>query len=174
MPKHPMLDVFECLNLHCHIQLLEVALAKEGYGHIERLGRLTERQKSKHGGCELMCTGTFAGQPARVVVKFVRDSFRKRHFDEFNSVISRVGAEKGLLIATRPSSEKFLRSMPPYSNRMIVIPGPHYVELLQKHGVGVWPDGSPNHAYLEELFRLSPIVLQKIRELKAYARSTSH
>lgn len=139
-------------KLHTKVILVQRLLGRMGFGEVRSMGRLKPSQKSKRGGHELFCRFQAGSQDATMVVKLVSDSARLRMLCELAGTMLLNRAQFGLLIATKPSSERMFRYLDRLTPlKMDLIDGPALVQLLHKHGIGIRQHGEPDFAYLERL-----------------------
>lgn len=139
-------------SLHATLLLVAKALSRSGYGDIEILDRREPRQKSRFGGCELLCRSSFANVPVRIIVKVVRDSVRVRMLDEMAGAIDRTQADFGIVVSTAdlPNTARIARRSYRKS-RVEVIDLELLTDMLFKFRIGVRPGGSPDYAYFGAL-----------------------
>ena len=87
-------------SLHATLLLTVQALSRSGFGEVQILDRRLPRQRSRLGGCELMCRAQLGTVPLAVAVKLVKDTVRTRMLDELAGAVDRTGADLGLLVST--------------------------------------------------------------------------
>jgi restriction endonuclease Mrr len=139
-------------SLHATLLLVAKALSRSGYGDIEILDRREPRQKSRYGGCELLCRSSFANVPVRIIVKVIRDSVRIRMLDEMAGAIDRTKADFGIVVSTADLSQKARAIRQTYrKSRVEVIDLELLTDMLSRYKIGVRPGGSPDYAYFSSL-----------------------
>jgi len=139
-------------SLHATLLLVAKALSRSGYGDIEILDRREPRQKSRYGGCELLCRSSFANVPVRIIVKVIRDSVRVRMLDEMAGAIDRTKSDFGIVVSTADLSQRARTVRQAYrKSRVEVIDLELLTDMLAKFRIGVRPSGSPDYAFFGAL-----------------------
>ncbi len=131
----------EC-SLHELLILTSKALTRSGFGDVQILDRRHSRQKSRHGGHELLCQTSLGTVSVSVVVKVIRDSIRVRMLDELAGTVQRMKADMGLIISPFEASPKAKSKLPSYSaSRIEVMDGAGLSQLLSRYHIGTCNDG---------------------------------
>ncbi|MBI1331274.1 MAG: hypothetical protein GC165_00170 [Armatimonadetes bacterium] len=139
-------------SLPALINLTVKVLARSGYGDIEVLGRRLNWQKSKLGGCELLCRSFIGNIELRVIVKVIRDFARTRMLDEMAGAMDRLGADLGLLVTTGKLGVSVgSKAKLHIKSRIHVVDVKLLAEMLRYYRIGVRPDGSPDYAFFGSL-----------------------
>lgn len=135
------LKLREC-SLHELLILASKALTRSGFGDVQILDRRHSRQKSRHGGHELLCQTSLGTVPVTVVVKVIKDSIRVRMLDELAGTVQRMKADLGLIISPFGASPKAKSKLPTYtSSRIEVMDGAGFSQLLSRYHIGTCNDG---------------------------------
>jgi hypothetical protein len=74
-------------------------LSCSGFGDVQIMDRRVTTEKTRFGGFEIQCVGSFAGQPLKTVVKVIPDAVRLRMLDENAGAVIRTGADLGLVVS---------------------------------------------------------------------------
>ncbi|MBS1701412.1 MAG: restriction endonuclease [Armatimonadetes bacterium] len=139
-------------SLHVQLMLVAKVLTRSGFGDVQLLGRRLRAQKSKVGGCELMCHTNLGGLPFKVIVKFINDGVRTRMLDEMAGAIDRTKADFGIVVSTEDLSPRLAKNQAQYQkSRVEVIDGKALASLLIRFKIGTRPNGSPDYAYFTKL-----------------------
>lgn len=139
-------------SLHATLLLVSKALTLSGFGEVEVLDRRTSRQKSRLGGCELMCRTSMGHVQLKIIVKVLTDSLRQRLFDELAGSSDRLRSDFGILVSTRNLSSKFASATALYQRAHLeVIDLAKLCHLLAKFKIGIRANGEPDYAYFAEL-----------------------
>lgn len=150
----------EC-SLHALLILASRALTRAGFGDVQILDRRHSRQKSRHGGHELLCQTNLGTVPVRVVVKVIRDSVRVRMLDELAGTVQRMRADLGLIISPFALSSKAAQTISLYSSsRLEAMDGPAFSRLLSSYHIGVRKEGEPDWAFFHSLEEASEKLLE--------------
>ncbi|MBS1702861.1 MAG: restriction endonuclease [Armatimonadetes bacterium] len=149
------------------LMLTQKLLTLSNYGEVLSLDRWVPRQKSRFGGCELLCTAWFGEHRATVLVKVVRDWAKVRMVSELAGTVERLGADSGILVATRPMGPKVRAEVARFARtRIEVFDAERLTDLMTRHRVGVRPDGSVDYAYWGQLHELGPKLVNSIQFLR--------
>jgi restriction endonuclease Mrr len=141
----------EC-SLHALLILVSKALTRTGFGDVQVLDRRHSRQKSRHGGHELLCQTQLGNVPLKVIVKVIRDSVRLRMLDELAGAVQRTRSDIGLIISPFPLSHRSRGLAAAYAaSRIETMDGPALAALLTSQGIGVRKGGEPDWAFFQSL-----------------------
>lgn len=153
MTAHPELaKLVRSSSLHTCLILTSKALSRSGYGDIELLGRRMPKQKSRIGGCELLCHTNLGAQPIRVIVKVIKDSVRTRMLDEMAGAIDRTRSDFGILVPMEELSGRLASVARRYErSRVEVIDIARLTEMLYRFRIGVRPNGEPDYQFFADL-----------------------
>lgn len=166
---NPQLSVaLQNSSLHVLLLILSKALSRSGYGDVQILDRRLPKQKSRHGGHELLCEATLAGRTVRVVVKVLRDSVRIRNLDELAGTVIRMKADSGLIVSpfhVTAQAKKLLSIHNPV--RLWVLDGDQLAQLLAELGIGTRGRGDVDYAYFGAMEEMSDRVLGMLSHLAA-------
>jgi len=148
--------------------LTQKVLARMGLGDVEMLDRRNSRQKSRLGGCELLCRGDLGGFPMRVVVKVIGDAIRVRMLSELAGTVDRLDADLGVIVSPHYVTAAAAKQQSRYrKSRIEIIDGLALSRLLRKFNIGVRTNGEADFAFFQGLEDISPRVLDFIqRETK--------
>lgn len=149
--------------------LIAKILTRQGFGDIQLLGRRLNAQKSRVGGCELLCQTNIGHVPIKVIIKLINDSVRTRMLDEMAGAIDRTGSDFGVVVSTEDLSPKVALNQEKYQkSRVEVIDGSQFASMLCKFKIGTRSDGSPDYAFFGELENQ----LEKVNQFLAHDRFT--
>jgi restriction endonuclease Mrr len=141
----------EC-SLHALLIIASKALTRTGFGDVQVLDRRHSRQKSRHGGHELLCQTQLGNVPLKVIVKVIRDSVRLRMLDELAGAVQRTRSDIGLIISPFPLSHRSRGLAATYAaSRIETMDGPALASLLISQGIGVRTGGEPDWAFFQTL-----------------------
>jgi len=139
-------------SLHVQLMLVAKVLTRSGFGDIQLLGRRLKAQKSRVGGCELMCHTSLGGLPFKVIIKVINDGVRTRMLDEMAGAIDRTKSDFGIVVSTEDLSPRVARNRSRYQkSRVEVIDGKALSSLLMRFKIGTRPNGTPDYAYFSKL-----------------------
>ncbi|HEY3780311.1 MAG TPA: restriction endonuclease [Fimbriimonadaceae bacterium] len=154
-------------SLNTLLSVTSKMLSRAGLGDVEILDRRKSRQKSRYGGCEILCHGYIGDFPFTVAVKVISDSIRLRMLSELAGTIDVLGADMGIIVSPHHLTLEAEKQQHRYHRRVEVIDGDRLAKLLMKHKIGVRAWGEPDYAYFEKLEEISPRMLAFIeRERK--------
>ncbi len=154
-------------SLHVLLMLVSKILTRSGYGDIQLLGRRLKAQKSRVGGCELLCQTNMGHVPIKVIIKVINDGVRTRMLDEMAGAIDRTGSDFGIVVSTEDLSPKVAKNQGKYGkSRVEVIDGTHFASMLKKFKIGIRQDGSPDYAFFGELENQ----LERVNEFLSHGR----
>lgn len=149
----------EC-SFHALLILASKALTRTGFGDVQALDRRHSRQKSRHGGHELLCQTQLGNVPFKVIVKVIRDTVRVRMLDELAGAVQRTRADMGLIISPFPLSHRSREMATKYTgSRIETMDGPALASLLASQGIGVRTGGEPDWAFFQSLEEASAKLL---------------
>ncbi len=147
--------VLQSSSLHSLLLVTTRALSRSGFGDVQVLDRRDTRQKSRHGGHELLCSFTLGQFPMRVIVKVINDSVRLRMLDELAGAVIRTGSDFGIIVSPHQLTASAAKYQASYKvARVEVIDGPALTSTLVRLGVGVQADGRIDHVFFANLERL--------------------
>ena len=154
-------------SLHVLLMLIAKILTRQGFGDIQLLGRRLKAQKSRVGGCVLLCQTNIGHVPIKVIIKVINDGVRTRMLDEMAGAIDRTGSDFGIVISTEDLSPKVAKNQGTYGkSRVEVIDGSLFASMLTKFKIGVRPDGSPDYAFFGDLENQ----LERVNEFLSHGR----
>lgn len=161
-PSHLELQLREC-SLHALLILASKALTRSGFGDVQILDRRHSRQKSRHGGHELLCQASLGNVPVSVVVKVIKDSIRVRMLDELAGTVQRMKADLGLIITPFGASAKAKSKLQSYTaSRIELLDGAGFSQLLTRYHIGASNKDEIDYSFFESLEEASEKVLQFI------------
>lgn len=153
-------------TLHTLLLLVSKALARSGYGDVEIMDRRHERQKSRFGGHELLCTTSVGDRQIKVLVKVLKEAIRVRNLDEMCGTIGRMQADLGLVVSRMHITKDAKRLLPKFEgSRVSAIDGETLALLMEKHKIGV-RGGGVDYAFFGELEEVSDRVLLFLDSLR--------
>lgn len=139
----------EC-SLYGLLLVTQVALTRAGYGDVQFQDRRESRQKTRHGGHELLCRMRVGEVTSHIVVKVIKDGIRTRMLDEAMGTADRRRADFAMIVSPHNLSPKVAPHQGEYSKTPLqVFDGLNLARLVAKHGVGLRQDGSIDYAYYE-------------------------
>ena len=145
-------ETLKASSLHVRLMLLSKILTRSGYGDIQVLDRRENLQKSRYGGCELLCHTNLGPAPIMVIVKVIHQHVRTRMLDELAGGIDRTGSDFGIVVSTENLSRKAKLTQEKYRrSRVEIIDGKLFSEMLMKFKVGVRPNGDVDYAFFAEM-----------------------
>lgn len=166
MNNYQLSAALQNTSLHVLLMILSKALSRSGYGDVQILDRRLPKQKSRHGGHEMLCEATLAGRTVRVVVKVLRDSVRIRNLDELAGTVIRMKADSGLIVSpfhVTNQAKKLLAVHNPV--KLWVIDGEGLADLLKAQRIGVRGAGDVDYAYFGAMEEMSDRVLGMLNHL---------
>lgn len=160
-------EAIRASSLHTSLMLVSKVLTRTGYGDISILDRREPKQKSRLGGCELLCQTSIGGVSIKVIIKVIKDSIRVRMLDEMAGAIDRTKSDFGMIVSTEFLSKKAQATKEEYQkSRVEVIDLSLLCQMLSKFRIGVRPNGEPDYAFLAEL----EDQLDRVNHFLAYER----
>jgi len=163
MNNQPIEAALQGSSLHVLLMLVSKTLTRAGFGDVQMLDRRQNRQKSRLGGCELLCQTNLGTVPIKVVVKVVKDTVRVRMLDELTGVVARTGSNLGVLVTPYHASQKERGPQDvPVSREVHVLDGKSLATLMGQFKIGVRPSGEPDYAFFAEMEEQSERVLDFI------------
>jgi hypothetical protein len=162
-------EIVQNSSLHTCLMLVAKVLTRNGFGDIQILDRRMPRQKSRLGGCELLCVTSIGSVSVRVIIKVIRDSVRTRMLDELAGAIDRTGSDFGILVSNKRLPKGMSARHEMYvKSRVEVIDLALLVQMLVKFRVGVRPAGEPDYAFFVDLEEK----LDQVNDFLSYGRFT--
>lgn len=162
-------EAIRACSLHTSLMLVSKVLTRTGYGDITILDRRQPKQRSRLGGCELLCQTSIGAVSLKVIIKVIKDSIRVRMLDELAGAIDRTKADFGIIVSTEDLSSKVLATKDEYrKSRVEVIDLDLLCQMLSKFRIAVRPNGEPDYAFLAEL----EDQMDRVSEFLAYERFT--
>ena len=138
MNETPMVEMLKGCSLHSLLMLTSKALSRAGFGDVQILDRRQSKQRSRHGGHELVCRLNIGFVPMKVIVKVINDSVRVRMMDELAGAVIRNQADFGLIVTPHHVTTNAMRQQGASRlARVEVIDGPKFAALLSKFGIGL-------------------------------------
>lgn len=153
------------LKLYPLLRIVSRVLTRAGYGEARLQDRLTEGQKSKSGGCDLLFEATFGTRSVKVVVKVIKDGIRVRMLDEACGVVKRTKADMAFLVTPFRLTKKVRELLPLYAPDIQVISGDMLAELMELYGIGVKGPGVVDWEYFHHLTLYADRTLHLMREV---------
>lgn len=142
-------------SLHALLIMIAKALSRSGYGDVQFLDRRNPREKSRHGGHELLCEATIGTRAVKIIVKVLRDSIRIRNLDEMAGTVMRMGADSGVIISPFHTTKVAQTLLEKYRPRTEVVDGEALAAMLEARSIGVRNKGEVDYAYFGELEHLA-------------------
>ncbi len=170
MTNTEIMKMLQTASLHSLLMMTSRALSRSGFGDVQILDRREAKQKSRHGGHELLCVTTIGGVPVRVVVKVIRDTFRVRMFDELAGVVLRQNADMGILISPHQGNEIGMKWQPQYRPLKIYSMDGHALSrMISRSRIGTKDGITPDYAFLEALEEMGSRVRTFMNREEVYA-----
>lgn len=155
----------EC-SLYGLLLVTQVALTRAGYGDVQFQDRRESRQKTRHGGHELLCRMQVGEVTSHIVVKVIKDGIRTRMLDEAMGTADRRRADFAMIVSPHNLSPKVAPKQAEYTKTPLqVFAGMGLAALVAKYGVGIRNNGSIDYAYYEVMkHEADELIPQLLRE----------
>lgn len=152
MPNSRLQLVLQQTSLHALLILVSRMLGMSGFGDAQIMDRRTPGQRSRDGGHELLCRGTYGGLPMKVAVKVICDAVRVRMLDEMAGTVLRTRADLGIVVSPFHVTRAALAQKDLYhAARVSIIDGESLAGRLQALGIGCYPNGAVDLGFFLEL-----------------------
>lgn len=164
MQLEPLVHQIQTLSIGGLQLLLQPLFAMEGVGDTLLMGRLRQKQRSKKGGFELCCRGSFGPIHTTTIVKVIMDhQIRVRSLAEMAGNIDRFRADFGIVLTTETVCKSALRELPKFMKSSVhIMEGRDLAAMMVKHRLGIRENGEPNYSYFSALNeiaeRIEPIL----------------
>jgi hypothetical protein len=140
-------------------------LAQSGFGDVQILDRRETRQKSRHGGHELVCTFMVGSLPMKVIVKVINDAVRLRMLDELAGAVVRTGADLGPIVSPHHVTSSAIRYQGSYKGaRVEIMDGSDLARKLIQLKIGVRSKGDPDYQFFGRLEEHGALALKFLRK----------
>lgn len=154
-------------SFHVLLMIVSKTLTLAGFGDVQMLDRRVVSQKSRLGGCELLCETYIGGLRFRTAVKVINDGGRARMLDELVGVVDRLNADLGILVTPHRLSANAAGNRKKYrSARIEVWDGQKLAELLTQYKLGVRTSGGVDYAFFGGMEDYSQQVLEFIANVR--------
>lgn len=165
MTNQAMVGALQRSSLHSLLMLTSKLLAQSGFGEVQILDRRATRQKSRHGGHELVCSFTVGSLPMKVIVKVINDAVRLRMLDELAGAVLRTKSDLGLIVSPHHVTASASRYQGTYRGaRVEIMDGSELARQLTARGIGVRSKGDPDYQFFGGLEEFGALALKFLRK----------